>query len=71
VPGRVRPQLELGRVIHTKLAPLKKVARMIKERLPNVVSYCTHRITDAVAECIHSKVMAIKRRVGGFRNVEN
>jgi transposase len=59
------------RVIHTKLAPLKKVARMIKERLANVVSYCTHRITNAVAEGINSKIMAIKRRVGGFRNVEN
>src|SRR5882757_4263008 len=29
-------------VIHTKLEPMKKVARMIKERLANVVSYCTH-----------------------------
>jgi transposase len=59
------------RVIHTKLTPLKKVARMIKERLVNVVSYCTHGITNAVAEGINSKIMAIKRRVGGFRNVEN
>jgi transposase len=59
------------RVIHTKLAPLKKVARTIQERLANVVSYCTHRITNAVAEGINSKIMAIKRRVGGFRNPEN
>ena len=59
------------RVIHTKLNPLKKVARMIKERLANVVSYCTHGITNAVAEGINSKIMAIKRRVGGFRDVEN
>ncbi len=59
------------RVIHTTLTPLKKVARMIKERLRNVVSYCTHRITNAVAEGLNSKIMAIKRRVGGFRNVEN
>ena len=40
------------RVIHTKLEPMKKVARTIKERLQNVVSYCTHRITNAVAEGI-------------------
>jgi transposase len=59
------------RVIHTKLEPMKKVARMIKERLTNVVSYCTHKITNGVAEGINSKIMAIKRRVGGFRNVEN
>ena len=60
-----------ARVIHTKLTPLKKVARTIKERLPNVVSYCTHRITNAVAEGINSKIMSIKRRVGGYRNREN
>jgi len=59
------------RVIHTNLEPMKTVARSIKERLANVVSYCTHRITNAVAEGINSKIMSIKRRVGGFRNVEN
>lgn len=59
------------RVIRTKLEPLKTVARSIKERLPNVVSYCTHRITNAVAEGMNSKIMSIKRRVGGFRNRQN
>ncbi|QDV61088.1 ISL3 family transposase [Crateriforma conspicua] len=59
------------RVIHTKLTPLKKVARTIKERLANVVSYCVHGITNAVAEGINSKIMSIKRRVGGYRNREN
>jgi transposase len=59
------------RVIHTKLEPLKKVARTIRERLRNVVSYCTHGITNAVAEGLNSKIMAIKRRVGGYRNREN
>jgi transposase len=59
------------RIIHTKLEPMKTVARTIKERLANVVSYCTHRITNAVAEGMNSKIMSIKRRVGGFRNIEN
>ena len=59
------------RVIRTKLEPLKTVARSIKERLQNVVSYCTHRITNAVAEGLNSKIMSIKRRVGGFRNRQN
>lgn len=59
------------RVIHTKLGPMKKVARTIKERLENVVSYCTHGITNGVAEGLNSKIMSIKRRVGGFRNREN
>ena len=59
------------RVIRTRLEPMKQVARTIKERLRNVVSYCTHGITNAVAEGINSKIMSIKRRVGGYRNAEN
>lgn len=59
------------RVIHTKLEPLKRVARTIKERLANVVSYCRHGITNAVAEGMNSKIMSIKRRVGGYRNCDN
>jgi len=59
------------RVMHTKLTPLKKVAKTIAERLANVVSYCAHGITNAVAEGMNSKIMSIKRRVGGYRNREN
>jgi len=56
------------RVIHAKLKPIESVAKSIKERLRNVVSYCTHKITNAVAEGLNSKIMSIKRRIGGFRN---
>lgn len=60
------------KVIHTRLDPLKKVARTIKERLDNVVSYCTFDgITNGVAEGINSKIQSIKRRVGGYRNPKN
>jgi len=59
------------RVIPTKLAPLKRVAKTIRDRLVNVVSYCTHGIINAVAEGLNSKIMSIKRRVGGYRNREN
>jgi transposase len=60
------------KVIHTKLAPLKKVARTIRERIDNVVSYCTFDgLTNAVAEGMNSKIQSIKRRVGGFRNPQN
>jgi len=58
-------------VIHTKLTPLKKVTKTIRERLANVVSYCTDGITNAVAEGMNSKIMSIKRRVAGYRNHEN
>ena len=59
------------RVIHSKLESMKSVAESIKERLENVVGYCTHKITNAVAEGMNSKIMSIKRRVGGFRNRQN
>jgi len=60
-----------NRVIHTKLEPMKKLARTLKERISNIVTYCTHGITNAVAEGINSKIMSIKRRAGGYRNKEN
>jgi transposase len=59
------------RVIHTRLAPMKTLARTIKQRLDNVVSFCTYHITNSVAEGMNSKIMSIKRRVGGYRNREN
>jgi transposase len=59
------------RVIRTKMAPMKKLARSLKERIDNIVTYCTHGITNAVAEGINSKIMSIKRRAGGYRNIEN
>ena len=59
------------RVIHSKLESMKTVAKLMKERLKNLVRYCTHKITNAVAEAMNSKIMSIKRRVGGFRNRQN
>jgi transposase len=55
----------------SRLTPVKKVADMIKGRLDNVLSFCRHRITNGVAEGLNSKIMTIKRKCCGFRNVEN
>jgi|SRR5579884_2893501 len=55
----------------SQLTPVKKVADMIKGRLDNVLSFCRHRITNGVAEGLNSKIMTIKRKCCGFRNVEN
>jgi hypothetical protein len=51
------------------MAPMKKLARSLKERIDNIVTYCTHKITNAVAEGINSKIMSIKRRAGGYRKI--
>ena len=55
----------------SKLTPVKQVADMIKSRVQNVVSYCTHKITNGVAEGLNSKIMSIKRKCCGFRNPDN
>ena len=55
----------------SRLKPVKKVAAMIKNHLANILTYCTHRITNAVAEGLNSKIMSVKRRACGYRNKEN
>jgi transposase len=60
-----------GWASRSRLEPVKKVAAMIQRRLENVVTYCTHFVTNAVAEGLNSTIMSIKRRAGGFRNPEN
>lgn len=59
------------RVIHTRLEPMKKGASTLKERLSNIVSLLTHRVTNSVAKGMISKIVSIKRRVGGYRNRDN
>lgn len=55
----------------SRLEPVKEVARMLQKRLSNVLSYCKHKITNAVAEGLNSKIMAVKRRACGYRNKDN
>lgn len=46
---------------HSQLEPMKKVARMIKTHLENVLTYFDHRITNAVSEGLNSKIQTIKK----------
>jgi len=56
---------------HSRLQPVVDVAYMIKRRLANVLTYCKHRITNAVSEGLNSKIQTIKKMAYGFRNKEN
>ncbi len=55
----------------SKLEPVREMASMLRRRMNQVLNYCTHEITNAVAEGLNSKIMAIKRRACGYRNKEN
>jgi len=57
--------------MRSRLEPIKAVARMIDRRLDTIITHCRHQLTNAVAEGLTSKIMAIKRRAGGYRNVAN
>jgi transposase len=56
---------------HSHLEPVAKVARMLDAHLKNILTYCRHQVTNAVAEGLNSKIMSIKRRAGGYRNPEH
>jgi len=57
--------------IRSQLEPIKKAARKLQRHVTGIVNYCRHRFTNAAAEGLNSKIMAVKRLVGGFRNTEN
>lgn len=55
---------------HSRLAPMIKVARMLKRHLENILTYLTHRITNAVTEGLNAKIQWVKYGARGFRNRE-
>jgi transposase len=56
---------------HSRLEPMRKVAKMMKRRLPNILTYLRHRLTNAGSESINSKVQWVKYTARGFRNKQN
>lgn len=57
--------------MHSRLEPMKKVARMIKRRLPNILTYLRHRLTNAGSESINAKLQWVKYTARGYRNKKN
>jgi len=56
---------------HSRLQPVIEVARMLKRHLPGLLTYCKHRITNAVSEGLNSKIQSIKANARGFRNFDH
>lgn len=56
--------------IGSKLAPVKKVAQMLKNHLPQVLSYFIHRVTNAYSEGMNSIIQALIKRANGYRSRE-
>lgn len=58
-------------VTHARLKPMAEVAKKLKRHLDNILTYLRHRITNAVAEGLNSKIQQVKSAARGFRNFEN
>jgi transposase len=56
---------------HSRLAPVVKAARTLKQHLTNILTYFTHRINNATAEGLNSKIQMVKEMACGFRNREH
>jgi transposase len=56
--------------MRSKLEPVKRVARMLKNHLPQVLNYFIHRVTNAYSEGINSIIQALIKRANGYRSRE-
>jgi len=56
---------------HSRLKPMVEKARMLKSRLPNILTYLKHGITNATSESLNSKIQWVKYTARGFRNFQN
>jgi len=56
------------RAVASRLEPLQRFARSIKDRLHGVLAHCQHPINSGVLEGINNKVKVIKRVAYGFRD---
>jgi transposase len=50
---------------------MKKVARILRKHLDNILTYLDSYITNAFSEGINSKIQAIKANARGFSNLKN
>ena len=56
--------------IRSRLHPVKKVAQMLKRHLPNILTYFTHRITNAALEGLNNRIAGLVKKAYGYRNRE-
>lgn len=57
--------------IRSRLAPIKKVARMLKSHLNELLNWCDHHITNAVSEGLNSRIQSIKSAARGFHHFKS
>ena len=60
-----------GWAVRSRLDPVRRVAKMLKKHLKNILTYFRHPITNAVSEGLNSRIQSIKTSARGFRSFSN
>jgi len=58
------------RAIRSRIEPLKKFARRLKEHLPGILAHCRYPIHTSFIEGVNNKIKVIKRVAFGFRDLK-
>jgi len=56
--------------IRSRLEPVKKVARMCKAHLSNILTFFVHRLTNGPIEGLNNKIQGLIKKAFGYRNKE-
>lgn len=59
-----------GWAIRSRLEPVKKVARMCKVHLGNILTFFVHRLTNGPIEGLNNKIQGLIKKAFGYRNKE-
>jgi transposase len=54
--------------IRSRLEPVKKVARMFKQHLANLLTYFNHRLTNGPMEGLNNAIQSLVKKAYGYRN---
>jgi len=66
--GRHHLREWLKRALCSSLEPVRKVAKMCKKRIENLLTFFAHRSTNASAEAINSRIQSLIHQACGYRN---
>jgi len=61
----------LSWAVRSRIDPIKKFAKMVKEHYAGILRYFDTQLTSGRMDSINSRVQEIKRRAKGFRNIDN
>ena len=59
-----------GWAVRSRLEPIKRVAKSFKGHLDNILTYFTHRITNAALEGLNNRIAGLVKKAFGYRNRE-